>query len=69
MIEYAIFRTNDHEIHIEKNEENEWLLLIYSIDYSAIKEIKEKHIVKNFKTAYLYIEQNFLQKGNEGNVI
>ncbi|RKJ52135.1 hypothetical protein D7X33_32055 [Butyricicoccus sp. 1XD8-22] len=66
MLYNAIFRTDKHEIHVERESEDSWVLYIYSIKH-AVKELYEKHVEKSYKMAYLYIEDNYLE--STGNVV
>jgi len=58
---HAMFRTDNHEIHIDEKEPNNWYITIFTI-HNAVRELAGHRIVHSFDEAFAYVEGEFLKK-------
>lgn len=60
MLSKVVYTTKDHEIHIKKKDNGNWGLDIYEINHST-KEIIERHELKHYTSAIVFVEEKYLK--------
>lgn len=61
MLKKVVYTTDTHEIQIKETDNKKWELNVYDIKHGA-KEISEKHELDHYRTAIIYVEENYLKK-------
>jgi len=61
MLSKIVYTTDTHEIEIKKTDDGKWSLDIYNIKHGS-KEIKERHVLRSYKTAMIFVEERYLKK-------